>query len=36
MLKIGIESLIKQVGQNSWQMYWISMNLEWFMEGKKQ
>ncbi len=36
MSKIGIESLVKQVGQNSWQMFWISMNLKWFMEGKKQ
>ncbi len=36
MLKIRIESPVKQVEQNSWQMFWIFMNLEWFMEGKKQ
>jgi hypothetical protein len=27
-VKIGIESPIKQVGQNNWQMLWIFMNLE--------
>jgi hypothetical protein len=36
MSNIGIESPIKQVGQNSWWMFWIFMNVEWFMEGKKQ
>jgi len=28
MSKFGIESPVKQVGQNSWQMFWIFMNLE--------
>jgi hypothetical protein len=27
-VKNWIESLVKQVGQNSWQMFWIFMNLE--------
>jgi len=32
MSNIGIERPIKQVGQNSWRMFWIFMNLKWFME----
>jgi len=36
MLKIGIESPLKQVEHKSWQLHWISMNLKWFMEGKKK
>jgi hypothetical protein len=34
MSKIGIKSPLKQVKHKNWHMYWISMNLYWFMEGK--
>jgi len=36
MSKIGIENPLKQVEHKSWQMYWISMNLKWFIIIKKK
>ncbi len=35
-VKNWIENPLKWIGHKSWQLYRISMNLKWFMEGKKK